>query len=100
MGAGIMAPETGGREPDQSEAKQPEEAQDQSLQERLLQVLGGRTSASQQTSLSGALMDRLRTGGAAIRSVAPEGMNPGQMLMNRLRPSRELERAADQELRP
>lgn len=45
-------------------------------------------------------MARQASGAAAMRSAAPESMNPGQMLMNRLRPSRVLEKAADQELRP
>jgi DNA-binding MarR family transcriptional regulator len=93
-----MTSESPGREPSQPQPTP--EAQDQSLSERFLQALGGRQNTTPQTSLSGALIDRLRTSGAAIRSVAPEGMNPGQLLMNRLRPSRELERAADQELRP
>ena len=71
-----MAPESEGREPIRPEPQQSEEGQDASLHERLLQALGGRPPVSQQTSLSGALMDRLRTSGAAIRSVAPENMNP------------------------
>jgi len=36
----------------------------------------------------------------AVRAAAPDTLNPGQLLMNRLRPSRALEKAADQELRP
>jgi DNA-binding MarR family transcriptional regulator len=36
----------------------------------------------------------------AVRAAAPDSLNPGQLLMNRLRPSRALEKAADQELRP
>jgi DNA-binding MarR family transcriptional regulator len=36
----------------------------------------------------------------AVRAAAPDSLNPGQLLMNRLRPSRVLEKAADQELRP
>lgn len=48
--------------------------QEQSLPERLLQALGGKS--------------------------LPDSLNPSLMLMNRLRPSRILEKAADQELRP
>ena len=43
---------------------------------------------------------RLGDAGAAVRSAAPDNLNPSQLLMNRLRPSRQLEKAADQELRP
>jgi DNA-binding MarR family transcriptional regulator len=75
---------------------------EQSLSERLLQALGEwQEEAGQHAGAAGsALMERLRSGSAAVRSVAPETINPGQMLMNRLRPSRALEKAADQELRP
>lgn len=55
---------------------------------------------SQVTSSNPSLIGRLRSSGSAVRAAAPESINPGQILMNRLRPSRVLEKAADQELRP
>lgn len=50
--------------------------------------------------LRSVLSARLGDASAAVRSAAPDNLNPSQMLMNRLRPSRQLEKAADQELRP
>lgn len=73
------------------------EDQEPSLPERLLQALA---EAGQQNAMAAALLERLRSGGAAVRAAAPSSLNPSQTLMNRLRPSRILEKAADQELRP
>lgn len=75
---------------------------DQSLSDRLRNVLSPRSGESGQVSEppGAAIMRRLSAGAAAVRSAAPDGLNPGQALMNRLRPSRVLEKAADQELRP
>lgn len=57
---------------------------------------GGQSLASAGSGLIG----RLRSSGAAAWPASADALNPGQVLMNRLRPSRLLEKAADQELRP
>ena len=74
--------------------------QEPSLPERLLQALGVGEMSSRAGGQPAGLIGRLRSSGAAVRSAAPDSLNPGQVLMNRLRPSRVLEKAADQELRP
>jgi DNA-binding MarR family transcriptional regulator len=66
-----MTPEAEDRPPARTEGGTRQPGQEPSLPERLLQALGGRGAE-----------------------------NPGQILMNRLRPSRILEKAADEELRP
>jgi DNA-binding MarR family transcriptional regulator len=68
-----------------------------SLPERLLQAL---SEAGPPNQMAAGLIERIRSGGAAVRAAAPASLNPSQILMNRLRPSRMLEKAADQELRP
>jgi DNA-binding MarR family transcriptional regulator len=82
----------------QAPAPEPELGEiEPSLPERLLQALADAGTPNQ---MAAGLLERIRSGGAAVRAAAPASLNPSQLLMNRLRPSRELEKAADQELRP
>ncbi|MGI8551411.1 MAG: MarR family winged helix-turn-helix transcriptional regulator [Dehalococcoidia bacterium] len=87
---------------DASPSQVPQVPAEQNLAVRLRTALGARaTEAGQSAGLSGAaIIGRLRSGGAAMRAAAPDALTPGQALMVRLRPSRALEKAADQELRP
>jgi len=92
-----MTPQANGRDPQPANAGAGQSGQEPGLAERLLQALA---EAGQQNPVAAALLERLRSGGAAVRAAAPDSLNPSQILMNRLRPSRMLEKAADQELRP
>jgi MarR family transcriptional regulator, organic hydroperoxide resistance regulator len=87
-------------EPNRRQAPAPEPAPEPgepSLPERLFQALA---EAGPPNQMAAGLIERIRSGGAAVRAAGPASLNPSQLLMNRLRPSRMLEKAADQELRP
>lgn len=77
-------------------------AEDQGFSTQLRRGFDALREAGQSSTaqVGASLMGRLRSGGAAVQNASPDLLNPGQALMNRLRPSRALEKAADQELRP
>jgi DNA-binding MarR family transcriptional regulator len=96
----MMTSQASGRGPERPTSGNKAESEP-SLPERLLQALSARAGeAGQPNAVAAGLLERFRSGSAAVRAAAPESLNPSQMLMNRLRPSRILEKAADQELRP